>query len=100
MSLPMNWRKVVRDMIVECIKRDGVPIFRTRYGGVMLCRGNVCRVIMVCWGGGRGSGGHVYVPRWLAEELDKRRGDFLYLANILGIDMSKLLKEIRERGSV
>jgi len=89
-----RWRSNLRRFIIDCIERGGVPIFRTRYGGLMLCRGNVCRVIAVCWGAGRHTGHSIEVPKWIAEELDRRRGDFLYLSNVLGIDLEKLLRSI------
>jgi len=76
--------EAIRDFISKCLAAGGVPIFRTKYGGRRL-PGNA--VIAACWGAGdKVKGGTITdVPPDILAEMEKRVGDWKWLAERLGI---------------
>jgi len=75
--------EALRTFISRCISAGGVPIFRTKYGGKRL-PGNA--VIAACWGKGKEvPGGTITdVPTDIIAEMEKRTGDWKWLAERLG----------------
>jgi len=76
--------EAIRDFIRRCTAAGGVPIFRTKYGGRRL-PGNA--VIAACWGKGKEvPGGTITdVPIDIINEMEKRAGDWKWLAERLGV---------------
>ena len=76
--------ETLRRFIRECVNAGGVPIFRTKYGGRRI-KGN--GVVAACWGAGeKVKGGTITnVPPDIIEEMEKRVGDWKWLAKRLGI---------------
>jgi len=76
--------EALRNFISKCIAAGGVPIFRTKYGGKRL-PGNA--VIAACWGKGKEvPGGTILdVPPDIIAEMERRTGDWKWLAERLGI---------------
>jgi len=74
----------LRDFIERCLRAGGVPIIRTRYGGRRL-PGNA--VVVACWGKGKEvPGGTITdIPADILSELERRVGDWRWLAQRLGI---------------
>ena len=80
----IKWTKEnVVDYIVNCRKANGIPIFKTSFGGVDFeLEGGAKAVLATCWGGkDGGSFLFVDVPKDEFEELKKRTGDWKYLIN-------------------
>jgi len=77
----------LKKFIEKCRKAGGTPIFRTKYSGKRL-PGNA--VIVACYGKGREvpGGTIVNVPEELIAEMEKRVGDWKWLAERLGIPVS------------
>ncbi|MHC1627549.1 MAG: hypothetical protein ACXQTI_01795 [Candidatus Nezhaarchaeales archaeon] len=76
--------EAIREFIRRCLGAGGVPIFRTKYGGKRL-PGNT--VIAACWGAGdKVKGGMITdVPPDIITEMEKRVGDWKWLAERLGV---------------
>ena len=76
--------EALREFIRKCVAAGGVPIFRTKYGGKRL-PGNA--VIAACWGKGKEvPGGTITdVPPDIIAEMEKRTGDWKWLAERLGV---------------
>ena len=76
--------EAIREFIRKCVAAGGVPIFRTKYGGKRL-PGNA--VIAACWGKGKEvPGGTITdVPPDILAEMERRTGDWKWLAERLGV---------------
>jgi len=76
--------EAIRRFISECLSAGGIPIFRTKYGGRRL-KGN--SVVAACWGAGdKVPGGTITdVPPDIIAEMERRVGDWKWLASRLGI---------------
>jgi len=74
----------LREFISKCVAAGGVPIFRTRYGGKRLPNNSV---IAACWGKGKEvPGGTITdVPPDIIAEMERRTGDWKWLASKLGV---------------
>jgi len=76
--------EAIRSFIAKCTSAGGVPIFRTKYGGKRLPNNSV---VAACWGkGSEVPGGTITnVPVDIINEMEKRAGDWKWLAERLGV---------------
>ena len=74
----------IRNFISRCLAAGGVPIFKTKYGGKRFGDNSV---VAACWRKGKEvpGGTIVNVPPDIIAEMEKRTGDWKWLAQRLGI---------------